>query len=194
LFAYSSKRVELLNKSGGFLWHLVDHTFKDELFLALARLLDPAETGKKKNLSIQFLLTGCKDCNPKLIEWTDALENIYKKAEPIRRYRNKCIAHSDFTTSKEISLTKSFDETITLDFVYSLLKDMSKLLRKIHYYYFSSGILYPERNTSESKGACAVLIALEKARRYDEWRKQQPNKHELQQEIIDFINAKPEEP
>lgn len=94
LFGEGEETVNLLNRTAGLFFKIVQDELWDSVLLGVSKLTDPAQTGKNKNLSIRSL--------PELIADStlrgrvlDLCDEALMKAEHARDHRNKRIAHQD---------------------------------------------------------------------------------------------------
>jgi hypothetical protein len=94
LFGDEPETVQLLNRTSGLFFKIVQDELWDSVLLGVSRMTDPPATGKNKNLTIQSL--------PPLI--TDSVlqaevqvlcDKALAAAEFAREHRNKRIAHQD---------------------------------------------------------------------------------------------------
>lgn len=101
LFVVSRERVEILNRTAGGFFGLVQITFRDDAFLALSRLTDPLQSGNKDNLTILRLLEHLdKNRNPTFYESLEKqTATAIERCKPFRLWRNKKLAHSDLGTA-----------------------------------------------------------------------------------------------
>jgi hypothetical protein len=97
LFMEDQERVNLLNKAAGWFFGRVQLFMRTDMILGVSRLTDPAGTGERTNLTLEALLT-----DPKLEQKPDLRAELQKrigevraKAETIRKFRHKQLAHMD---------------------------------------------------------------------------------------------------
>jgi len=125
---------------------------------------------------------------PNKEEHYQQLEETKKTALLIINRCHKFIAHNDkkaiFSTKKEeiylLDLTKTLDT-------------LAEFMNHLNNYYYDTTSGYNRLIIRADRNARSILIQLEKARRYDQWLKEQPNQHEIYDEIVELIDAKPEE-
>lgn len=94
LFGTSPGRIDLLNSAAAYFFRTVQDSLWERTLLKIARLTDPAQTGKRKNLSLHTLANAIDDPALKaatLLSIDDALS----KCEFARDWRNRHIAHAD---------------------------------------------------------------------------------------------------
>lgn len=100
LFGSGEENVALLNRSGSFVFHLLQRLLLDDTILALSRLTDPPETGRKKkntNASIKRLVDLARHSlsSTQLLEVDATLVSLERHVVNARTHRDKAIAHSD---------------------------------------------------------------------------------------------------
>ena len=91
-------RVDLLNGVARGFFRQVQGTFYDHIILQIARLTDKPATGKYKNLTLQTLLRHCG--SPQHLE--DALSKVNLACAPLRRIRDKRLAHLDLDVATQV--------------------------------------------------------------------------------------------
>lgn len=99
LFGTDEERVEILNRSAGTFASLLQDVLLHDIQLGLAKLGDPAESGRFKNLTLAALLATLTKSDPALSSELSSLLRAYDAAcAKIRTRRNKWIAHLDHET------------------------------------------------------------------------------------------------
>ncbi|GAB3095589.1 hypothetical protein GCM10027159_13740 [Lysobacter terrae] len=94
LFGSDFDTVQLLNRSAGLFFKVVQDELWDSVLLGISRMTDPPATGRNKNLTIQSLPLLLAD--PVLAaEVQDLCSKAVTEAEFAREHRNKRIAHQD---------------------------------------------------------------------------------------------------
>lgn len=87
--------VDILNKFNPFVFSRIQKSYIEKLCLSIACLLDPAQTGKNKNLSLAHII---KQCNsPELDKKQEILQGLYVSTG-IKKWRQKLLAHNDLST------------------------------------------------------------------------------------------------
>ena len=94
LFGGSQARLDILNSSAPFFFHVVQRTLWDETLLGISLLAGSAETGSKKNLSVQRLVPLVPD-GPLRERLKPILESLVDVSEFAIDIRNRRIAHRD---------------------------------------------------------------------------------------------------
>ncbi len=117
--------VDILNEFNGFVFGRLQFCLSERMFMAFARLMDPADTkikgGKYENLSLKNLIQKYQlEKDPSLSKTYKKIDTIYK-ATNISDYRNKKLGHND----KNVKLGYTSSEVnITLDQAHELLSLM----------------------------------------------------------------------
>lgn len=94
LFGDTTDTVQLLNRTAGLFFKIVQDELWDSVLLGISRMTDPAVTGKNKNLTLQSLPPLITDPSLKA-ETQDLCAKAVTTAEFAREHRNKRIAHQD---------------------------------------------------------------------------------------------------
>lgn len=102
LFGEKASRIDLMNAAAPKLFRIVQDTLWEAVLLHIARLTDPAETGRGKgarqNLTVQRLPLLVADCQTrKDLDYT--IKELLKACEFARDWRNRHIAHGDYDLS-----------------------------------------------------------------------------------------------
>lgn len=87
--------VETLNQFNSLVFCRIQRAYLEKLCLSIACLLDPAQTGNNKNLSLARIIEQCN--SPELTEKYSDLEELYV-ATGIKQWRRKVLAHNDLST------------------------------------------------------------------------------------------------
>lgn len=94
LFGESTDTVQLLNRTAGLFFKIVQDELWDSVLLGVSRMTDPPSTGKKKNLTVLSLSQLITDSALRA-EVQDLCTKAVTAAEFAREHRNKRIAHQD---------------------------------------------------------------------------------------------------
>lgn len=94
LFGDSTDTVQLLNRTAGLFFKIVQDELWDSVLLGVSRMTDPPNTGKKKNLTVLSLSPLITDSALRA-EVEDLCTKAVTAAEFAREHRNKRIAHQD---------------------------------------------------------------------------------------------------
>ena len=97
LYGSSRERIGLLNETARWFFALLQRVMLRDVFLGIARLTDEPGSGQRKNLTIRVLLDDPEVvARPELCSELERLMNAAAtRAAPIRKHRNKYIAHLD---------------------------------------------------------------------------------------------------
>lgn len=117
----SQESVDILNGFNSLIFNRIKRAYVEKLCLSIACLLDPAQTGKNKNLSLAHII---KQCNcPELDVKLDGLKDIYRSTG-IKRWRQKLLAHNDLSTLMG-------GKPLYLKFEHNDIEHMIELIREI---------------------------------------------------------------
>ncbi len=94
LFGDSTDTVQLLNRTAGLFFKIVQDELWDSVLLGVSRMTDPPSTGKNKNLTVLSLSPLITDSALRA-EAQDLCTKAVTAAEFAREHRNKRIAHQD---------------------------------------------------------------------------------------------------
>ena len=96
LYAQSDKRIDLLNATAPFFFQVVHDVLWEDVLLHIARLTDPPEQGRHKNLTLCRLPEAVPD--ERLAEELRDLVRVAKEQTQFaRKHRDKRLAHSDLS-------------------------------------------------------------------------------------------------
>ncbi len=167
LFGTKPSRIDLINRAAGYFFRVVQDSLWYDSLLHIARLTDPPESCRKKNLSIQQL--------PLLIDDHTLKEKVEKlvdvaieKAEFCRDWRNRRIAHKDLGLALGVG-AKSLKPASRAEIKESLTS-ISNVLNAISLHYMNSEITFEGEKTSD--GAVSLLYVLDDGLRAEEERKE----------------------
>lgn len=91
----SEENIEVLNEFNSLVFSRLQRIYIENICLSISCLLDPANTGSNKNLSLAYIVKqcDCTDLESKLYE----LQTLYESTG-IKRWRQKMLAHNDLNT------------------------------------------------------------------------------------------------
>ncbi|WP_217494405.1 hypothetical protein [Nibricoccus aquaticus] len=166
LFMDSDVRTKKLAKAGGLFFGEIQNILVFDLILSIARLTDPASTGKKDNLTLLQLIS--KLAQEKQVEITIALRNEYEKveklAEAVRAHRHKKVSHFDLVT-----IVKPESEPLpglTLRDIRLAIESIEEFLGLVHTHYTGGSFMWSALTTRDD--ADTLFATLCKAECYDE--------------------------
>ena len=106
LYGTSDERIDLLNRTAGYFFGVVQQPLYEDVAISLCRLTDPASGfGGKENRSLEQLVDQLALLRyERLCELLRSdLSETKGHCEPFRNWRNKRIAHSDLPTALKVS-------------------------------------------------------------------------------------------
>lgn len=174
LFGTSPERIELLNWAASSFFGLLDGILRHDVVLAIARLTDPPQSGRKKdNASLARLIVMLTPFIDTTLadEWRLELKDLQVYCKPVRQIRNRLLAHDDLATALQYhsdplpGINRAFIEGV-LEKIRKLLGDIEERFRgsrTSHQYVISS-------DDGES-----LIFALESAREHEKCRQGELN-------------------
>jgi len=139
LYGITSERVDLLNRAAGLFFRVVQDSLFEDVLLTLARFTDTPRSMGEVNLTIQALPPLVRD--PVLRDDMEALTGAARVATDFARdWRNRRIAHRDLALA-----VKGEAQPLALatrSQVEEALKAVSRVLNRVHEFYFESEIRY----------------------------------------------------
>ena len=102
LFMGPQEQLDLLDRSAGFFFRVVQDALATDIQLTVSKLADPAESrgGKDQNATIEHLLKDVLHLDASLKSELMTLYETFRDAsKPLRDLRNKVIAHLDLPTA-----------------------------------------------------------------------------------------------
>jgi hypothetical protein len=121
------KNYVLFFESGPLPWHILRDTLIDSVFLSVARLLDPAKTGNRENLSFAHVISKVDpgEQRTEIEKQYEELRSRYGSA--LRHWRNKKLSHNDLLTATGTAALPK----ISYDEVSQLVDGVNKIAQKI---------------------------------------------------------------
>lgn len=92
-----SEVIRLLNRTADHFFYLVQRIMWRDTLLGICRLMDPAETSGKSNLSLYRLIDAVPDTEL-LARCRTRLQQARMNAREVFEWRNRSLAHNDFRT------------------------------------------------------------------------------------------------
>jgi hypothetical protein len=152
LFGTKPTRIALMNRAAPVFFRTLQDGSWDDLLLHIARLTDPSEMGKFKNLTLQNLPGLITD--QKLKEKIDPLlKKALEQSEFCREWRNKLVAHRDLDTA--INGTAGQISGGSREQVAALLKTIAEMLNAIELHFKDGSTFY---DFDEDRGGAKQLL------------------------------------
>lgn len=131
LFGSSRERVELLNASAGFFFHVVQKSMWHDILLRIRRITDPPQTMRNDNLTVMRLASLCP--NSGLAARVDALAIHADSASKFAKtWRDKRIAHADLSlalgNAVQLPAASQADVTTAIASIHAVLNEISQEL------------------------------------------------------------------
>lgn len=156
LYGTKPARIDLLNRSAPRFFRLVQDTLWEETLLSIARLTDPAESIKQRNLTIRALPSLVRDTMlQKQIE--EKVDKALKAARFCRDARNRRLAHRDLGLALNPTITPLQPTNRAL--VIDSLKALSCVLNCLSRHYYNSETLFDYHDSSG--GALSLIYVLD---------------------------------
>ncbi|PKG62641.1 MULTISPECIES: hypothetical protein [Pseudoalteromonas] len=118
--------IDAMNEFNSLVFSRIQKAYIEKLCLSLACLLDPAQTGKNKNLSLARVITQC-EC-PELDGKYSELLKLYEFTG-IKSWRSKLLAHNDLNTlmgKKKLDLKFEHDDIESIiELIQEIFDDIS---------------------------------------------------------------------
>jgi hypothetical protein len=156
LYGTKSSRINLINQAAGLFFKIVQDTLWENILLHITRITDREATFGHENLTIQRLanLIDKPDCK---IEVEVLVEEVNKKVDFCRDWRNRRIAHNDLKLalrSEAESLMPANREKVN-----ELLNLISEVLNTVTGFYTNSTTAFEGIGTS--RGALTLLYVVD---------------------------------
>jgi hypothetical protein len=174
-----SRRRNLMGLTAPGFFEVVKASLAECILQKLARLMDPAETGGKKNMTFAALFDLGNPVLKQSFCGFCAIQYEWKagKYKPIREYRNKLAAHNDWITILENPLgvlTRLTDQEQAL--TKELFQGLWHVLAKVHFALHDSSLAEPQYENLDSLptalfshlGNSLLLRELNKEQMHDE--------------------------
>ena len=161
LYAHSSERLDLLNRTSGFFFKIVQDGLWDDVLLHIARLTDPVQTAGNENLTVQILPSLVADEEIQE-EASTLIEHCIEKSAFAREHRNKRLAHRDLLlASDETAVPLS---GVSRAHIEDMLASLRELMNKLDHHYRDTTVMY-ERFVAQT-GARSLIGSLMSAEEY----------------------------
>jgi hypothetical protein len=160
LFGKDPETVELLNRTAGLLFKLMQDQIWDSVLLGISRMTDPPATRGKKNLTVQSLPPLIQD--PGLRAEVQALcDMAVAEAAYAREHRNKRIAHQDHDYTHDPGANPL--SGISREKVEGMLKVLRDVLNRLNSHFKGSTTFYED--FIDESGARVLIHKLRKLER-----------------------------
>lgn len=97
IYGQSADRIEKFNEFENTIAASLYNLLYEKIIICICKLLDPAETGNKENLTLETLLSELKNnmSVERSVEFTGLLNEIRMNAKKFKDMRDKAFAHND---------------------------------------------------------------------------------------------------
>ena len=108
LYDQGQKRVDLLNQSAALFFYVIEQSLMSEISIFVSKLTDPARKGRFENLSLYQLQERIeKHCDSVFVSSScEFLKAVEKRCEPLRKWRDKKLAHLDLGVAMNNGVVK----------------------------------------------------------------------------------------
>lgn len=157
LYARSEERIELLNGTADFFFGVIQRVLWDDVLLHIARMTDPQEHGKNKNLTLRALPDAVPD--PDLAaELRVLVATALSCSEFAREWRNKHLAHRDLSHALDVKATPL--PGVSRQQIREVLDSFGKILNCLLRAYRDEELMYREFLTHSDADALAHYLVL----------------------------------
>lgn len=173
LFCTSEETAELLRQSGESVFGVLYRSLKDDLTLSICKLADPPSSGKgRENLVFRQLKERLDEsqCQELINKLDTHYDTINVKVENLKRWRNKHIAHLDYSTALQGSW-KVLPPTSSETFKEAILA-LGACWNEFYCYFTKEPPVYFTIVTRPNYDPDILLSKLKKALSYDELSKE----------------------
>ena len=174
------KRTEILSESAPFFFSMINRMHWHDVIISIARITDNAKTGSGENATLPMLreilfdrILSLEDQEEIFSEleflkkMVDTMDKITLKCQPLRRLRNKVIAHADLEVAFAI-LDQDYKSKkipkVTFDQVEGAVNELWTMIDLFEDYYFKRGThhyVYLEAGSSALGLLCTLSEGLE---------------------------------
>jgi len=141
LFGTNNETIQLLNRTSGLFFKVVQDELWDSVLLGISRMTDPPATGNNKNLTIFSLLALIEDSDFRG-EVEDLCKAANTQAKFARDHRNKRIAHQDFDYEMERSANALGG--ISRALVEEMLEALRNVLNHVDHQFRDTTVMYQQ--------------------------------------------------
>jgi len=137
LYGKSEERIDLLNRTAGFFFGVVQKVLWDDVLLHIARLTDPPKQGRFENLTLLRLTDAFKDTEIG-VEVRQRVGVTESRAEFAREWRNRRIAHRDLHLALDVNVEPL--PGISRQHVQDVLASMRDIMNCLHREYLGGEV------------------------------------------------------
>lgn len=158
LYARSEERRQLLKDTAPFFFRVVRDALVDDVILHLARLTDPPEIGRSKNLTLLRLPEAVTDCELRQ-QVHDHVEEVKEQTRIVRSWRNKKLAHKDLFLALKDPRVEPLPD-ITIESVEKALDSVRQTLNLLSRNYTGGVTAFERFVTSHDAAALISYLSL----------------------------------
>lgn len=166
LFGGSQDQLDLLNRSAGFCFYVIQDALATDIQLTLSKLSDPAESHGNANATAEHLLNEIRSLRtPASVNVLHRLlQSFIDACRPIRAARNKMIAHLDRATALQTGQVTGVPST-TVAQVHEALRALRNFMNAAAEYLGEAPTAY-ELFITRGEGGDDLVSLLRMAERY----------------------------
>lgn len=155
LFGTDGETVQLLNRTAGLFFKIVQDELWDSVLLSVSRMTDPPATGHNKNLTVLSLPPLIEDAALRT-EVEKLCEETLKHAKFAREHRNKRIAHQDhgYLTDRSSNPLTGVSRAL----VEEMLESLRNVLNRIDKHFRDATVMY--QGFVDNSGAWVLIDKL----------------------------------
>ncbi len=163
IFGTTPEQLDIVNQAAGTFFYVVQKTMWEGVLLHFARMTDPAQSMRSKNLSVTALYSLVKpELQAEVARLTDA---ALREAKFARDWRNRYIAHKDLPLALGNQAAPPL-ESVSREAVELALRSLDDLLNEIDRSYNDSTTIF--RGSEPHTGANRLLHVLQKGLKVEE--------------------------
>lgn len=166
LFTESQQTVEILNESAGSFFSHIHEIYFDYVILHVGRMLDPIQTGKHKNFTLQKLHNDLQSCLGQ-VHYNQAAQILSTVKQQydnsFKHWRNWTIAHTDYDTTQNPERLPEINVLMVDQLLEKLAEYMNVVYGYVHHVELADSGLLVEQHGVES-----LLSTLRMGLRYEE--------------------------
>jgi len=183
LYESGEVRLELLEKIAPDFFRNLQIILKDDIFLNICKITDPACCGKRGNLTIKYILKQIESKTLEELKLNELSDKIHKFRDYIVEARNKIIGHLDCETITSNRSLGGFPKTASDDFWI----DLQEFVNRIHKHYLDDAFTLDPIPTTDN--AEDLVLALKKAAYFDQHFKEVLHSDLLEENQFRYRNA-----